>query len=389
MKANRLLIPGPVPLEGKIAEELAKPAVPHYGEAWVQAYGEMEELLQRLFRMREANVYPLAGPGHTGLEALIATLLRPEDKALVVDNGFFGRRLREVLDAHGIEVFSIHSRWGAPPDMRRVEEVLSGRYNRAVFAVHSETSTGMVNPLRELGSLAHEYGALFVVDAVSSLGGLDLPCDDWRVDAVFGASQKCLGAPPGIAPVAVRRSILEGVDAADVKAWYFNLLTWDRYRDEWGNWHPQPTTVSTNVFYAFKAALEAVFEEGFERRVERHRTVGRAYREALRLLGFETVALEEDCSNTVTCVRPPSDLEAADLQRRLHEEHGILVAGGIGELKGEVLRIGHMGPTATQDNLMAAVGALGGLVKEAADVDVQEAVETARSLSDSFFGESA
>ncbi len=386
MKAKRLLIPGPVPLEGRIAEELAKPAVPHYGAEWVQRYAETEDLLQRLFRMREAGVYPLAGPGHAALEALIATLLRPEDKAIVIDNGFFGRRLRDVLDAHGVEVFSIHSRWGAPPDMRRVEEVLSSRYSRAVFAVHSETSTGMVNPLREIGSLAHEYGSLFVVDAVSSLGGLDLPCDDWRVDAAFGASQKCLGAPAGIAPLAVRRSILEGVDTAEVGAWYHNLLTWDRYHEEWGKWHPQPTTISTNVFFAFKAALEAVFEEGYERRVERHRTIGRAYRDALRVLGFQTVPQEEDCSDTVTCVRPPAGVEAVDLQRKLREEHDILVSGGLGELQGEILRIGHMGPTANPEDLLAVVEALGRLVEGVVDVDVQDAVDAANAQAESFFG---
>lgn len=381
MKPTRLLIPGPVPLEGRIAEELAKPAVPHYGREWVEAYSETEDLLQNLFRMREARVYPIAGPAHAALEALVTTLLRPEDKALVIDNGFFGRRLREVLDAHGIEAFSIHSRWGSPPDMRRVEEVLSSRYVRALFAVHSETSTGTVNPMRELGSLAHEYGSLFVVDAVSSIGGMDLPCDDWKIDACFGASQKCLGAPPGIAPTVVRSSILEGVDPADVKAWYFNLLTWDKYGKEWGEWHPQPTTISTNVFFAFKAALEAIFEEGLEKRLERHRTIGRAYREGLRSLGFRTVAQEEDCSDTVSCVRPPSGVDPSELQRRLRKEFGILVAGGIGELKGEVLRIGHMGPTASVQDMLALIGSMGSILKDKVEVDPKAALDVATSLS--------
>lgn len=383
MKPMRLLIPGPVPLEGRIAEELANPAVPHYGREWVEVYEETEDLMKRLFRMKDAEVFPIAGPAHAALEAIVTTLLRPEDKALVIDNGFFGRRLREVLDAHGIEAFSIHARWGSPPDMRRVEEVLSSRYVRALFAVHSETSTGMVNPLRELGTLAHEYGSLFVVDAVSSLGGLDLPCDDWRIDACFGASQKCLGAPPGIAPLAVRSSILEGVDPSDVKSWYYSLLTWRKYRKNWGEWHPQPTTISTNVFLAFKAALEAIFEEGLERRVDRHRTVGRAYREALRALGFRTVAREEDCSDTVSCIRPSPGADPSELQRRLREEYGILVAGGIGELKGEVLRIGHMGPTASAQDLMAVVEALGTILKDREDVDLDSALEVATDLTKS------
>ncbi len=377
----RLLIPGPVPLEPKAAAELTKPAVPHYGKEWVKAYSEVEELLQNLFDMREAMVFPLVGPAHVALEALVTTLLRQEDKALVIDNGFFGRRLREVLDSHGIEAFSIHSRWGTPPDMRRVEEVLSSRYVRALFAVHSETSTGMVNPMRELGSLAHEYGSLFVVDAVSSLGGLALPCDDWRIDACFAGSQKCLGAPPGIAPVAVRGSILEGVDPGLVRSWYLNLLTWEKFKEEWGQWHPQPTTISTQVFFAFKAALESVFEEGLEARIERHRSVGRGYREALRAMDFQTVALEEDCSDTVTCVKPPNGIDSESLQQRLREDFGILVAGGIGELKGEVLRIGHMGPSANFQDFMSVMEAIGSVVSETTAVDVTAALEVASSIS--------
>lgn len=381
MTSRRLLIPGPVPLEGRIAEELAKPAAPHYGPEWVEAYRMTEELLLRLFEMEEGRTFPMAGPAHVALEAIVTTLLRPEDKVLAIDNGFFGRRLREVLDAYGIEAFSVHGRWGSPPDLQRVEEILSSRYIRAVFAVHSETSTGMVNPIRELGALAHEHGSLFVVDAVSSLGGLELPCDGWKVDACFGGSQKCLGAPPGIAPLAVRASILEGINPKEVRGWYTNLLTWEKYGREWGKWHPQPTTISTNVFHAFRAALELVFEEGLERRIARHRTIGRAYREALRALGFTTVAREEDCSDTVTCVRPPSGTNADDIRTRLRDEFDIVVSGGIGELAGQVLRIGHMGPTAKPAHLLATIEALGEITKGSKEADAEEALERATTLS--------
>ncbi|MFQ5907847.1 MAG: pyridoxal-phosphate-dependent aminotransferase family protein [Thermoplasmata archaeon] len=383
MKTPRLLIPGPVPLEGRVAEELAKPASPHYGKEWVANYRETQDLLRTLFRMADAKVFPIAGPAHVGMEALVTTLLGPEDKALVIDNGFFGRRLREMLDAHQVEAFSIHGRWGTPPDLRRVEEVLSGTYIRAVFAVHSETSTGMVNPIRELGSLTHEYGSLFVVDAVSSLGGLPLLCDEWRVDAAFAASQKCLGAPPGIAPVAIRPSILEAVDSDRVRGWYTNLLTWDRFSEEWGAWHPQPTTISTNVFMAFKVALELVFEEGLERRLERHRTVGRAYREALRALGFTTIPHEEDASDTVTAARPPEGVEATQLLEALREKFNIYVSGGLTELAGQILRIGHMGPTARPEDLLAVMEALGSLMEGSSEGDARKAMEVATSLTKS------
>jgi alanine-glyoxylate transaminase/serine-glyoxylate transaminase/serine-pyruvate transaminase len=381
MKTPRLLIPGPVPLEGRVAEELAKPASPHYGKEWVATYRETQDLLRTLFRMRDAKVFPMAGPAHVGMEALVTTLLGPEDKALVIDNGFFGRRLREMLDAHQVEAFSIHGRWGSPPDLRRVEEVLSGTYIRAVFAVHSETSTGMVNPIRELGDLTHDYGSLFVVDAVSSLAGLPLPCDDWKVDAAFAASQKCLGGPPGIAPVVIRPSILDAIDPDRVRGWYTNLCTWDRFSEEWGEWHPQPTTISSNVFRAFKVALELVFEEGLERRLERHRTVGRAYREALRALGFTMVPREEDASDTVTAARPPENIEAPKLQEGLREKFGIVVSGGLTELTGQILRIGHMGPTATPEDLLSVTEALGSLMKGSGAGNAEKAVEVATSLT--------
>jgi alanine-glyoxylate transaminase/serine-glyoxylate transaminase/serine-pyruvate transaminase len=331
--------------------------------------------------MRDAKVFPMAGPAHVGMEALVTTLLGPKDKALVIDNGFFGRRLREMLDAHQVEAFSIHGRWGTPPDPRRVEEVLSGTYIRAVFAVHSETSTGMVNPIRELGNLTHEYGSLFVVDAVSSLAGLPLPCDDWKVDAAFAASQKCLGGPPGIAPVVIRPSILDAIDPDRVRGWYTNLCIWDRFSEDWGEWHPQPTTISSNVFRAFKVALELVFEEGLERRLERHRTVGRAYREALRALGFTTVPREEDASDTVTAARPPEDIEAPKLQEGLREKFDIVVSGGLTELAGQILRIGHMGPTANPEDLLSVTKALGSLMKGSAAGNAEKAVEVATLLT--------
>jgi alanine-glyoxylate transaminase/serine-glyoxylate transaminase/serine-pyruvate transaminase len=363
MVQERIMIPGPVPLHAEVAAELAKPALPHYGGHWVPMYRETQDLLRRLFQMDDADVFPLAGPGHAALGALAATLFAPGDKAVVVDNGFFGSRLADVLQAHRVAVTRVAASWGRAPPLEAVAAALEGGDVRALAAVHSETTTGMANPIDEFGKIARKHGALFLVDAVSSLGGMPLPCERWHVDACFGASQKCLAAPAGIAPLAVKTEILDGIDPKGVTGWYLNLFTWRKFDVEWGKWHPQPTTMSSNVFLAFRRAVQLVFEEGLEARYRRHEVLARAFWAGLDLLGFEGIPDPQYPSFTVTCVRPPGGVDANDLQRRLRTVHGIFVSGTLGKLRGEGIRVGHMGTTANYDDLRATLAACAAIVR--------------------------
>jgi len=254
MEAGLLLIPGPVPLPPRVLEEFAKPAMPHYGDAWVKAHSETREMLHSLWSAPDAHVFPLAGPGHAGLEAIAYTFLRPGDRVVVVSNGFFGERTREVLQSHRIKADVVSSAWGAGPDIPALREALKTP-TKAVAVVHNETSTGITNPLEPIVETAHAADAAVIVDAVSSLGGISLPFGKLGIEAAFSASQKCIAAPAGIAPVAVARSLWESTDPQSVEGWYLNLYTWDRYEREWGEWHPTPTTISSTLFYAFHRAL--------------------------------------------------------------------------------------------------------------------------------------
>lgn len=345
MEPALLLIPGPVPLHPRVLEELAKPAMPHYGRAWVKAYGEVQSLSRYLWAGPHARVISLAGPGHAGLEALAYTFLRPGDRVVVVSNGFFGERIREVLLTHRVKAELVASEWGEGPDVSGVRHALR-QPARAVAVVHNETSTGVTNPLPELAEAAHGADAFLLVDAVSSLGGLPLPFEDLGIDAAFSASQKCLSGPAGLAPIAVAPSLWESAPAGDVDGWYMNLHTWAKYETEWGDWHPTPTTISSNVFYAFLRSLELVKEEGLEARIARHEKMAVRLRAGLTNRGFEPLGPPELRSNTVVCARPPAGIEANVLVKRLRMEHNIYISGGLGPLRTQTIRIGTMGTQA-------------------------------------------
>src|SRR6184192_4511992 len=235
MDPGLLFIPGPVPLPPEVREELAKAALPHYGDARVKAHSETHDLLRYLWSAPDAHVFPIAGPGHAALEAIGYTFLRPGDRVVVVSNGFFGDRTREVLLSHRVKSDVVSSDWGSGPDIPALREALKTP-TRAVAVVHNETSTGITNPLEPIVEAAHAADAAVIVDAVSSLGGIALPFAKLGIDAAFSASQKCISAPAGIAPVAVARSLWEATDPQSVEGWYLNLHTWDRYEREWGEW---------------------------------------------------------------------------------------------------------------------------------------------------------
>src|SRR5438874_7540652 len=228
MDPGLLFIPGPVPLPPEVREELAKAALPHYGDAWVKAHSETHDLLRYLWSAPDAHVFPIAGPGHAGLEAIAYTFLRPGDRVVVVSNGFFGERTREVLLSHRVKADVVSSDWGAGPDIPALREALKTP-TKAVAVVHNETSTGITNPLEPIVEAAHAADAAVIVDAVSSLGGISLPFAKLGIEAAFSASQKCISAPAGIAPVAVARSLWEATGPESVEGWYPNLYCWARY----------------------------------------------------------------------------------------------------------------------------------------------------------------
>ncbi len=341
-------------------EELAKPALPHYGDAWIKAFAEVHDLMRFLWEAPKGKVFPLVGPGHAGLEALAYTFLRAGDRVVVLDNGFFGERLAEVLATHHVKVEFVRAEWGKGFDLAKLRAALR-KPAKAVALIHNETSTGVTNPMEAIAEEVHAKDAFLLVDAVSSLGGIPFPGERLGIDAAFSASQKCLAAPAGIAPVLVAPSLWEATDPKTAEGWYLNLFTWEKYAREWGDWHPTPTTISSNLFYAVHRALLLVKEEGLEARFARHAKAAAQLRHGLVDLGFHLVASEDLLSNTVTCMRPPEGIDPAALVKGLKERHNIYISGGLGPLRGKTIRIGTMGTQAEPevvDRLLSALRAL-------------------------------
>jgi alanine-glyoxylate transaminase/serine-glyoxylate transaminase/serine-pyruvate transaminase len=276
-------------------------------------------------------------------------------------NGFFGQRLATIARYRGIETVTVTAPWGQPISPDDVRAALAKHSSIAgLIVVHHETSTGVLNPVSDLGALAQEFDVPFIVDAVSSLGGEDLAMDDWGIDICVTASQKCLEAPPGLAPVAVSRHAWAVMDRKGhfPAGWYLNLRVWRQYVEDWGDWHPFPVTMATNNVLALRAALDRLEAEGLDRRIARYRDAAPFLRAGLRDLGSQLFVNGEVASSTITAVRRRPGMDVAQLITFLQEKHGIRIAGGLGETRGEIFRVGHMGKAASREYVSLLLEAL-------------------------------
>lgn len=348
---SKLMIPGPVDIPQEVLAEMGTPAMPHYGAEWLEIYQETVGILQQIFRTQN-DLFLMVGPGSMGLEAAMSSLVGPEERVLIPSNGFFGGRLREVARGLGLSVVTLDVPWGQPLDPEGLRQMLRADERvRAVAVVHHETSTGVLNPLEAIAQEVKGAGRLLIVDAVSSLGGVALPVDAWGVDCCVTVSNKCLEAPPGLAPISVSDEAWAAVEANQdhSRSWYLNLATWRHYLQEWGDWHPTPTTVPTQVILALRQSLRRWQAEGEVARLGRYRAAAAQVRQGIRQMGLRTYIPDEVAAPLVTVIEGREDAPADDLRRYLREERDILTAGGLQELAGRVVRVGHMGLAASPE----------------------------------------
>jgi alanine-glyoxylate transaminase/serine-glyoxylate transaminase/serine-pyruvate transaminase len=357
---EHLMIPGPVQVSDEVLAAMGSPVMAHYGPHWVQIYHDTQGKLKHVFRT-QGDVYLMPGSGSAGLDAALGSLLEPGDACLVVVNGFFGDRLAKIARSRGAQVIEVQADWGQPVSPEAVRMALQQRSGfQALCAVHHETSTGVLNPIRELGELARAHGIPYLVDTISSLGAEELPMDEWGIDLCVSAPQKCLEAPPGLALVAVGTGGWQAIDRKQGahSGWYLNLHTWRQYEQTWGDWHPYPVTLPTNLILALNVALNQLLEETLEGRIRRYAGVAKLVRRELEKRGFAMLVEQAWASSAVTAARPPAGVSSDELVAYLKEKHHIHIAGGIGELKGQIIRLGHMGGSATGKALMQLMAAL-------------------------------
>jgi alanine-glyoxylate transaminase/serine-glyoxylate transaminase/serine-pyruvate transaminase len=295
-----------------------------------------------------------------GIEMAMRSTLAPGDHILIATNGMFGDRMVEIAQAAGLQLHAVRPPTARPVDPQIVAETLRRHPDiRAVGVVHHETVLGLVNPVEDICAVARDKGALTIVDAVSSLGGMELRVDDWGIDLCVSVGNKCLGAPVGVAPIAISRRAWEAVDDGRPKiaGWYLSLDTWRRYEEDWGAWHPHPTTMPTNAIEALGVAAERILAEGLDAHQARQAAAARRVREGLQELDFEPLVPDEVASPVTTAVLALPGMDVSHYIEWLRERHKLRVSGGIGELAGKIFRVGHMGRAASPDVVEAYLAA--------------------------------
>lgn len=355
-----LMIPGPISVDDEVLQQMASPIVAHYGRDWAALFNDTVGLAQRVFRT-EDDLFIMPGSGHIGIEACLASLLAPGDEVIIVNNGFFGQRAMELAQSHEACVHPVNVEWGESVSVAQVEEAMVANPNaRVVVAVQSETSTGLANPVRELAQACREHDCLFMVDGVSSVGGVELRVDEWGIDICVTASQKCLEAPPGLTILSVSEKAFAHMKARTqpIMGWAMNLLKWKQFADSGRNIQPYYVTMAVNSVLALRRALQRILSEGLNARWARHRDVGQAFRDGLREIGLEPVGRDADASGTVGVFHVPEGYKDSDVIAFIRDELGIQIAGGLGKLAGKTVRVGHMGTSARMSRIEPVLGGL-------------------------------
>jgi serine---pyruvate transaminase len=335
-----LMTAGPTPLPPAVSQAMAQPMLYHRAPAFVEVYARALRRLKSIFQTRnEVLVFAASGTG--ALESAVANMVRPDGHVLVASCGKFGERWAELCDAYGAQTVHWETEWGTKVDPAELDRVLGETEAEVVFTTFSETSTGVINDIRELTEVAHRHRALIAVDAVSGLGAVPLPQDGWGVDVVVGGSQKALMSPPGLAFVSANQVALGRAAAAPGRRFYFD---WGQTLSGQLQDPPDsPFTPAVGLVQALDVALGLIEEEGLERVFERHRLLGRATRAAARALDLELLGPEDDNANVVTAIKLPEGLDGAKVPKLMRDRFGVTIAGGQARLKGKIARIAHCG----------------------------------------------
>ena len=337
-----LRIPGPTPLPVKVRQALAGEVIGHRGAEFGALLREITAGLRQWFQTEE-DVLVLTASGTGGMEAALVNVLSPGDRVLAVSAGVFGERFADIARVYGADVTLLEFPWGRGVDTDAIARVLSDNPDyRAVLVTHNETSTGVTNNLAAIAGAvktAGEEAPFLMVDAVSSLGAIDVRMDAWGCDVVVTSSQKALMTPPGLSFVALSDRAWEACERARLPRFYWDLRKARAYTER----GQTPFTPAVTTMFGLREALRMMAEEGRERVLERHRELGCAMRLGVAGLGLELFAEESHASDTVTAVRVPLGWNVEELMRRLRDEHGVVVAGGQGRLRGKIIRIAHMG----------------------------------------------
>jgi alanine-glyoxylate transaminase/serine-glyoxylate transaminase/serine-pyruvate transaminase len=358
-----LMGPGPSDTHPRVLQALAKGTVGHLDPYYLQLMNQMQELLRGVFRTRNKMTMAISGTGSAGMETTVVNLIEPGDNMLVCVNGVFGGRMVDVAERAGAQVTKVERPWGevfTPDDLK---PALAKAKPKVVGIVMAETSTGAWQPIEEISKLAHDAGALLLVDTVTALGGIPVEVDKWNIDAIYSGTQKCLSCPPGLAPVSFNDRAVELIlkRRTKVQSWYLDVGMLAKY---WGEERVYHHTAPINMTYALYEALRLIHEEGLEACFARHMRNHRALKAGLAAIGIGYAAQEGHQLPMLNAVKIPDGIEDGKIRGALLERFGIEIGGGLGAFKGKVWRIGLMGYGARPNNVLVLLSGLEQLLAE-------------------------
>jgi len=355
-----LMGPGPSDVPERILQAMSRPTIGHLDPEFIKLMDEIKFLLQEAFQTKNQLTIPVSAPGSAGMETCFVNLLEPGDKAIVCQNGVFGGRMKENVQRMGAIAIMVDDDWGAAVDLEKVEQALKENPDAKLLAfVHAETSTGVESDVKALCALAHQYECLSLVDAVTSVGGIELKVDEWGVDAVYTGTQKCLSCTPGISPVSFSDAAVDVIKnrKTKVQSWFLDLNLVMGYWGE-GTKRAYHHTAPINPLYGLHEALLSLHEEGNQNAWQRHRFHHNALKSGLEAMGLDFAVGESIRLPQLNAVSIPDGVDDAEVRSLLLKNYDLEIGAGLGKFAGNLWRIGLMGASACEDNVRLCVGAL-------------------------------
>ncbi len=378
-----LMGPGPSDINPRVLQAMSRPIIGHLDPEFVAMMDEVKSLLQYAFKTKNKLTIPVSAPGSAGMEACFVNLVEPGDKVIVCQNGVFGGRMKENVQRAGATAIMVEDAWGKAVDLQKVEDALAANPDAKILAfVHAETSTGAASDAKSLCAMAQKHDCLSIVDAVTSVAGIELDVDGWGIDAIYSGTQKCLSCVPGISPVSFSDKAIETIKARKSKcqSWFLDM---DLVMGYWGEGVKRAYhhTAPVNTLYALHEALVLLHEEGLENSWQRHRDNHLALAAGVEAMGLSFVVDAADRLPQLNAVTIPAGVDEAAVRKVLLEDYSLEIGAGLGVLAGKVWRIGLMGFASNKKNVLLCLNALDNVLSSmGAPINSGKAVNAANAV---------
>ena len=339
-----LLIPGPTPVHPRIINALSQPTVSHVSPVFVEEFKKALSNLKKIVFCEQGEAFIVSGAGTLAMEMAVLNTVKKGERLLVISQGLFGSRMAEIARSFGLECELVESEWGSAVLPEELEKKLASKRFQVVASTHVDTCTGACAPVKDYAEIANKHGALFIVDGVCATGGIEERMDEWGIDIILTAAQKCFGVPPGLAVLVLsERAVTKRKSLEEISGYYSDLMRWLPVMKDPKKYFSTPCV---NEIRAFSEGIKIVLEEGMDQRFSRHARIARAIRAALEGLGFRLFTNIRFLADTLSVVNYPEGIEDVSFRKTL-SENGVVVAGGLSVTAGKVFRMGHMGNLST------------------------------------------